>query len=104
LDEFPVLYQIFGVGVKKLIIEVHQSSWIYEKAIRMNITLSKADFKCFWYSHFASDIKNHNYYLMIVKQVFKINQFISRISASAGIFAKSEKAKEEGSETGSQAS
>ena len=40
---------------------------------------------------------------MIVKQVFKINQFISRISASAGIFAKSEKASDEGSEIGSKA-
>lgn len=39
---------------------------------------------------------------MIVKQVFKINQFISRISASAGIFAKSEKTQEEGNEIGSR--
>jgi len=40
---------------------------------------------------------------MIIKQVFKINQFISRISASAGIFAKSEKVHEDGNEIGSRA-
>jgi hypothetical protein len=39
---------------------------------------------------------------MIVKQVFKINRFISRISASAGFLAKPEKGNEEGNDIGSR--